>query len=140
MRLRQSRRKSIRGFTLLEAILALGVFGIACLSLFRALNEISLTTVESAENSVVTERMRSYLTEILRNPRLLPGETETEPDSEGYVFRALVEELPLQTETGKQLRQMYTVRIEALRSPPGGGNLEIVDEAETYRFAPLYRQ
>ena len=126
-------------FTLLEAILALGIFAIAVVGLFRALNDISLATIESAEASQVTERMRTYLTEVLRNPRLLPGETETVPDESGFIYKATVEEIPMQTQEGKEMRQMYTVRVQALRQMPRG-DVNIIDQAETFRFAPLYRQ
>jgi hypothetical protein len=137
----QSQRKLRKpgAFTLLEAILALGLFAVAVVGLFQALNDISLATIESAEASQVTERMRTYLTEILRNPRLLPGETETDPDESGFVYRAIVEEMPMQTQEGKEMRQMYTVRVQALRQMPKGG-ADVIDQAETFRYAPLYRQ
>lgn len=129
-----SRRK---GFTLLEAILALAVFALGVVGLFQALNEIGLATVESAEKSAVTGQLRARLTEQLRNPRIRPVVVETGPDSHGIAYLTVVEEAPLRSGSGSSLFQMYAIRVEAFRRLPGGDR-KFIDRAETLRYGPLY--
>ena len=126
------------GFSLLEAVLALAVFSFAVVSLVKALNEISLATSESAETLEISEQLRSYLTEVLYNPNIEAGQAETGPDELGLWYQSVVEPVDdLQNFAGSTLANLYRVEIRAVRKT-GGGREEIVDQAETLRYGPLY--
>jgi prepilin-type N-terminal cleavage/methylation domain-containing protein len=123
----------IRAFSLLEVVLALALFGLAAVGLMGALNEVCRHTVETVEETWITEKLRSLLTESACDPGLEPGEFVTDPDRSGIAFRVAVEPLDLRSAAGAPLQDILRVRAEALR----GG--EILAEAETWRYLPLFQ-
>lgn len=132
-------RPGAAAFSLLEVVLALAVFGISAVALMGALNEVSRHTLDTVEESWVTERLRSLLTEISKNPQVQPGELTFDPDLSGIAYTALIEEYEARSAKGESLRNLLRIKVTAVR-PLGGGRSEVVEEAETLRYLPLFQQ
>jgi hypothetical protein len=126
-------------FSLLEVVLALGLFGLAAVGLMGALNEVSRHTLDTVEESWVTERLRSLLTEISKNPQVQPGEISFDADRNGISYKALIEVHEPVSAKGETLRNLVHIRVTALRDL-GRGRTEVVSEAETLRYLPLFQQ
>lgn len=126
-------------FSLLEVVLALGLFGLAAVGLMGALNEVSRYTLDTVQESWVSERLRSLLTEISKNPQLQPGELAFDADRSGIAFRATIERHEPRSPKGTTLTNLLHIRVTALRDL-GGGRTEVIDEAETLRYLPLFQQ
>jgi prepilin-type N-terminal cleavage/methylation domain-containing protein len=131
--MRNPARKRRAAFSLLEVVLALALFGLAAVALMSALNEVSRHTLETVEESWITERLRSLLTEYSRSPELEPGQVEIDPGREGVGYRVTIERLEPRSATGAVLTDLLRVKVVALRGP------EIVAEAETWRYLPLFQ-
>ncbi|MCB1061337.1 MAG: hypothetical protein KDN20_00285 [Verrucomicrobiae bacterium] len=137
-------RRKVSAFSLLEVILALGVFAVAGVSLMVALNDIAKASTESVDEARVTSQLRTLLTYYSRQPRIEPfekidspsrlmGFPDELPDSSGIAYRVLVEPAEFTTAKGEKLNDMFRIEITALRKLPGSGE-EVIEKAETLRY------
>lgn len=117
------------GFSLLEVILAMGVFLVAGVGLMTALNSLAKASTESVDEARVTAQLRSLLTEVSRQPRIEPTETVTDPDPYGISYRILVEETEFTNVVGEDLTDLFRIQITAFR-----GRNEVIEVAETLRY------
>lgn len=126
-----------KGFTLLEVLLALAVFTIVAVSLTVAMNQIGLLAMDSALRARQLELVNSYLTEASKGMELEEGVREIKlPDTE-FIIQIEIEPVELQNQDGELLEGMYRVAVRALKDVPGGER-DVVEEAETYRYQALY--
>ncbi|MCB1091119.1 MAG: hypothetical protein KDL87_06295 [Verrucomicrobiae bacterium] len=132
-------RSGWSAFSLLEVVLALALFGLAAVGLMGALNQVSRFTVDTVDEAWITERLRSLLTEISKNPRLEPGEIKFDPDRNGIGFLALIERYEPKSAKGETLQNLLQIKVTAVR-PLGGGRSEVIGEAQTLRYVPLFQQ
>jgi prepilin-type N-terminal cleavage/methylation domain-containing protein len=126
-------RQKRAAFSLLEVVLALALFGLAAVALMSALNEVSRHTLDTVEEGWITERLRSLLTEYARSPLLEPGQVDFDPGREGIGYRVTIERLEPRAASGEVMTDLLRVKAVALRGP------EIVAEAETWRYLPLFQ-
>ncbi len=135
--MRRVRFSNRGGFSLLEVILALGVFVVAGVGLMTALNSLAKASTESVDESRVTGQLRTLLTEVSRQPFLQPDETVTDPDPYGISYRILVEPAEFTTAKGEELEDMFRIEITAFRRR--GGRDEVIEVAETLRYGQSNR-
>jgi hypothetical protein len=133
------RRGLAAAFSLLEVVLALGLFGLAAVGLMGALNEVSRHTLDTVEESWITEHLRSLLTEISKNPQVQPGEISFDADRNGISYTAVIEQHEPVSAKGETLQNLLHIKVTALRNL-GKGRTEVVGEAETLRYLPLFQQ
>ncbi|MFT5469520.1 MAG: hypothetical protein ACI8UO_004641 [Verrucomicrobiales bacterium] len=131
------RQNSKRGFTLLEAILAIFLFALTAVALAEALNMIGVASFEGQEDARVEEILRTYLTEASRAPEIEVG-TETVKLEDGLTqIRVVTEELLLNNRDGDDLADMLRIEVVVFRKESGGE--KILGSAETWRYNPLYQ-
>jgi len=125
-----------RGFTLLEAILATGIFVMAAVGLIQALNLSGIATQEAAEKADINRHLRSILTETTRKPGFQLVERTFPDRMPGIVFKTTFEEAGLSSQTGESLVGLYQVTATAIDTRKD--NEEILGSVETLIYAPLY--
>ena len=123
-------------FTLLELLMALGLFAIAAVSLANAINLISLSVAESVEDVEVREQLRGVLLETSRNPNLEEG-SRTVSTGRGIICEVEVERLDLENREARTLDEIYEVRVTARREL-GGQSSEFVDSADTLVYREMF--
>ncbi|MEX2581539.1 MAG: prepilin-type N-terminal cleavage/methylation domain-containing protein [Verrucomicrobiales bacterium] len=124
-------------FSLLELLMAMALFTIAAVSLAEALNVISLTVSESAEDAEIREQLRSVLLEVTRDPDLQPETRSTNPNDQGIFFEIEVTLLSQENERGETLENLHEVVVKAIRRGPAGHHEEL-DWAGTYVYPPIF--
>ncbi|MBP7949870.1 MAG: prepilin-type N-terminal cleavage/methylation domain-containing protein [Verrucomicrobiales bacterium] len=131
-----------RGFTLLEMLLALTLFGMAVVPLVRALARTSQMAVESQMDARMQMRLQSKLTEIskLTNLAEWDGQTQTtEADELGVWTVTQVEQMKqITNEDGQEVTQLYRIYVQAFYHVDWKTEPEMMD-AEIWRYQPLYR-
>lgn len=123
-------------FTLLELLMALGLFAIAAVSLANAINLISLSVAESVEDVEVREQLRGVLLETSRNPNLEVG-SRTISTGRGIVYEVEVEQLNLENRAARTLEEIYEVKVTARREL-GGQRSEFIDSADTLVYREMF--
>ena len=134
--------RSDRGFTMLEMLLALTLFGMAVVPLVRALARTSQMAVESQMDARMQLRLQSKLTEIskLTNLAEWDGQSQqTEPDELGVWTVTQVEQMKeVKNEDGQEVTQLYRIYVQAFYHVDWKTEPEMMD-AEVWRYQPLYR-
>ena len=140
-------------FLLMEVIIALAIFSLAALPMLRALTLTARIANESQMDLHMMGVLESQLTLHARDPKIREikeGDKEgiTEPDELGVWTETVITEMTdkngelLETDESaqggkQQLQQMFHVIVTAHYERDGQkGDLS----ADTYRYAPLYRQ
>ncbi len=113
-------------------MLALAVFAIAGVGLMTALNSLAKGSAESVDEARVTGQLRTFLTEIARQPRVEPTDTVTDPDPHSISYRVLVEPAEFTSVKGEKLENLFLVRVTAFRRR--AGREEVIEVAETLRY------
>ncbi len=129
-----------RGFTLLEALLALFIFSTAVISLLEAINGTGRAVLLARKEREVQSRLESLLLETTRSPEVLSRVKTTQPQEstskEGdvtYVTRTAP--LELRNRDNLPLRNVVSVNITA-HWMEGRETQEV--SAETWVFIPLF--
>lgn len=128
------------GFTLLEVMLALMVFGIAVVALVGAINGVGNASTESRVYREVESRLESLLTEVTRMPRdpsAQPAERTWEKTvrENGVEYHIKKTPVDITNKEGQVLPDMFTIKVTA-RWKEGGRDEEL--GAETLLYPPLY--
>lgn len=127
------------GFTLLEAIVSLGVFSIAAVALTQALGQMGLATVESADHAWRLELVESYLEEATKAPVIKEGEVRIDPGVPDLFV--MIETKPIEVQSRKEqgnLPDLFEVVVALYRNPGGGGKPVLQEKGSTYRYVHLY--
>jgi Tfp pilus assembly protein PilV len=129
-----------RGFTLLEALLALFIFSTAVISLVEAINAIGRTVLLSRRELQVQSRLETLLLEATRSPELLSKmRTTTAQESTlqeadvSYVTRSAP--LELQNKDGQRITDIMTVSVTARWKE---GREDQMVSAETWVYPRLF--
>jgi hypothetical protein len=116
--------------------MAMGVFVIAAVALANAINQISLSVAESAEDVAVREQLRGVLLEASRSSTLAEG-SRTIDNGQGIVFQIDIEKLNLKNREAQTLDEIYEVTATARREL-AGQRAEIVESADTWVFKDMF--
>lgn len=98
------------GMTLLEVMIAVGIFALAGVATATAIAELGDLVVMVQRQDQLRERMRSYLDE-LKTVRLTPGQFKINEDEQGYSFEITVEEMRLVNQDEEELDGVYSVTV-----------------------------
>ncbi len=124
------------GIALLEAMLALALFGLVTVSLVGALQNMTLLAVESTQQTSAIHGMRSLMEESLRGPSIETGTQEIGPDEMGILYQVSVTpDLTQVNENGLALPDLYLIEVSATWQE---GNRRESLTAETLRNVQLY--
>jgi Tfp pilus assembly protein PilV len=134
-------RSRPRGFTLLEALLALFIFSTTVISLVEAINMAGQTVLLARKQRQVQARLETLLLEATRSPEMLGklrnNESQSSSVKEGDVtFTTRTASLELKNMDDRVLPDMFGVSITAQWNE-GRAPQEV--SAETWLFAPMFQ-
>lgn len=112
------------------------MFTTVALTLVEAVNEIGKLSIEVHREAQILLRLESILEENSKVPQIEAGELRTDPDEFGASYEVIVERVEMRSGEGFLLPNIFSVRVNA--SWPDGSGDRVVS-AETYRYAPMYR-
>ena len=125
------------GFLMLEVVLALAVFGIACTGLTVAFHRMGEAAALAQSELRITRILDSALTEQLSFPTLEEGETQIPVEGTDLELDVLIEPiLDLENQDGEILQQMYRVQITAIWFSGGSWQTRTV---ESMRYNLMYQ-
>lgn len=129
-----------RGFTLLEAMLAIFIFSAAAVSLVEAINATGRVSAEARRVGRIQLRLDNLLLEATRDPAWAasgrnPPTYDREFQENGILFRIHREPLEMENEARQPLPDLYAVRVTA-EWQEGGETRQ--QSAETWVYPPLF--
>lgn len=137
MRFKVSSRAKPKGFLLLEVVLALGVFAIACTGLTVAFHRMAGTASLAQSELRITRILDSALTEQLSMPILEEGVTQIPVEGTDIELDVIIEPIEdIENQDGELLQQMFHIKITANWYENGGWQER---SAETWRYNPMYQ-
>jgi hypothetical protein len=137
LRFKVSSRAKPKGFLLLEVVLALGVFAIACTGLTVAFHRMAGTASLAQNELRITRILDSALTEQLSMPMLEEGVTQIPVEGTDIELDVIIEPIEdLENQDGELLQQMFHIKITANWYENGGWQER---SAETWRYNPMYQ-
>jgi prepilin-type N-terminal cleavage/methylation domain-containing protein len=139
--LRHGHRGGPEGFTLLEVMLAVFIFGMAAVALVEAVNSSGRASLDARQKGNIQARLDNLLLETTRDPMWMentrsPVKTEREFKEGPMSFSVLREPLELKNEEGVLVQGVYLVRVSARWMEMGR---ERTVTAETWVYPPLFR-
>ena len=130
-------RAKPKGFLLLEVVLALGVFAIACTGLTVAFHRMAGTASLAQNELRITRILDSALTEQLSMPMLEEGVTQIPVEGTDIELDVIIEPIEdLENQDGELLQQMFHIKITANWFENGAWQER---SAETWRYNPMYQ-
>ncbi len=134
-------RRPRSGFILLEAILALALFGAISVSLTAAIQKVGSTAVYASERMRVQRVLETLLTEATKVAELEPGIVSLGPrklnESTEVFYSREIEEIEILNMDGQPLQNTYRVAVVAEWEDMAGR--DYLQVAEVIRYEPLYR-
>jgi prepilin-type N-terminal cleavage/methylation domain-containing protein len=131
-----SPRPRPRGMTLLEVIIALGVFGIAALALVKTMHLMGETTIESRTLREVTQGLESIIDEYGKVPGLQELDEEVKAGRNGVAYRVVIRPVEgLRNKEGRELQGFFSISATA-KWKDNGRPMEL--SAETIRFVNAF--
>jgi type II secretory pathway pseudopilin PulG len=125
------------GFLLLEVILAIAIFAIACTALTVALHRMSDAAALAQSELRIARILDSALTEQLSFPTLEEGEFQIPiEDSDIELDVEIIPIEDLENQDGELLQQMFHIIITANWFENGQNQSRSV---ETWRYNPMYQ-
>ncbi len=135
MKVENSNRK--KGFLLLEVVLALGVFAIACTGLAVAFNRMAQAASLAQSELRVTRLLESALTEQLSFPTLDEGVTQIPVEGTDIELDVVIEPIEdLLNKDGEPLQEVFSIKITANWFQSGAWQSRTV---ETWRNNLMYQ-
>jgi len=131
-----ARSRGVRGFLLLETILAVALFGLVAVGLTQAIQQIGLGALRSVESMRLQRMMETLLTEASKATEFEPGEEGLDYDDKGVYYTRIIEELEIENMDGQPLQNMYRIAILAEWGEVGSEQQRV---AELIRYEPLYQ-
>ena len=137
MKVEFSRRRTKKGFLLLEVVLALAVFAIACTGLTVAFHRMA-GAANLAQNELrITRILDSALTEQLSLPMLEEGVTQIPVEGTDIELDVEIEPIEdMENQDGELLQQMFHIKVIANWYENGAWQQR---SAETWRYNPMYQ-
>jgi type II secretory pathway pseudopilin PulG len=135
LKFRVSRKK--RGFLLLEVVLALGVFAIACTGLTMAFHRMAAAASLAQSELRIARILDSALTEQLSLPTLEEGVDQIPVEGSNIELDVVIKLIDnLKNKDDELLQQMFHIKITAKWYE----NSEWQERsAETWRYNPMYQ-
>lgn len=135
-----SRQAPNGGFTLLEVILAVGIFSLAAVALVQALNTIGLATIEASDQHEVDLQIKSLLNEYCFDPLLKLEVIELDEINAVFEYQVEIEKADLRTEEGSELNDMFVVRVTAFDKRDQARNRDAIASAQRIVNRKLWRE
>lgn len=137
MKVEFSTRRTKKGFLLLEVVLALGVFAIACTGLTVAFHRMAGAASLAQSELRITRILDSALTEQLSLPTLEEGVTQIPVEGTDIELDVVIEPIEdMENQDGELLQQMFHIQITANWFENGARQER---SAETWRYNPMYQ-
>lgn len=125
------------GFLLLEVVLALGVFAIACTGLTVAFHRMAGAARLAQSELRITRILDSALTEQLSMPTIEEGVSQIPVEGTDVELDVVIEPIEdMQNQDGEVLQQMFHIKITANWFEGGAWQER---SAETWRYNPMYQ-
>jgi type II secretory pathway pseudopilin PulG len=131
-------REQRHAFVLLEIVFALALFGIVCVSMTQALQQIARTSQISRKEGQVIRVMESVLAEVAHAPEFKPGSTSFDAGADGVEAKATIALVKPQTKNKQILDHMFRIHVEAWI--PDGREKTVLREMETLVYSPNSRE
>ena len=126
-----------RGYLLLEVVLAIAVFAIACTGLTVAFHRMAAAASLAQSELRITRILDSALTEQLSLPMLEEGVTQVPVEGSDIELDVVIEPIEdMENQDGELLQQMFHIRIIANWYENGAWQER---SAETWRYNPMYQ-
>jgi Tfp pilus assembly protein PilV len=133
--LHRRKRPQLRGYILIEMVLAITIFAIAVLGLVKAMNQAGETANLLRRDQIIRVGMRNFFEE-LRNKPLAQMSTTQMDTTYGITYTSTTEALSLKTTSGSVLSDMYNLTIHATSSFDG---VPQEDTLNVYVYKPAQR-
>ena len=135
MKFKVSKKK--KGFLLLEVVLALAVFAIACTGLTVAFHRMAGAASLAQSELRITRILDSTLTEQLSMPMLEEGVTQIPVEGTDIELDVVIEPIEdMENQDGELLQQMFHIKVIANWYENGAWQER---SAETWRYNPMYQ-
>jgi type II secretory pathway component PulJ len=132
-----SKRRTKKGFLLLEVVLALAVFAIACTGLTVAFHRMAGAANLAQSELRITRILDSALTEQLSMPMLEEGVTQIPVEGTDIELDVEIEPIEdMENQDGELLQQMFHIKVIANWYENGAWQER---SAETWRYNPMYQ-
>jgi hypothetical protein len=126
-----------RGYLLLEVVLAIAVFAIACTGLTVAFHRMAAAASLAQSELRITRILDSALTEQLSLPMLEEGVTQVPVEGSDIELDVVIEPIEdMENQDGELLQQMFHIKIIANWYENGAWQER---SAETWRYNPMYQ-
>lgn len=125
-----------RGMTIMEIVLALGVFSIAAIALVGTMNQIGMVNADSQRIMEIEQSLESLIDEYGKMPQVRELEEVIKPGADGVAYKVVIEQVKnLQNQDGRFLQNTFRI-LAVARWDDGSGAIEM--SAETYRYAGAF--
>ena len=133
---RERHHGSVRGAVLLEAMLALAVFGTVAIALVDAINSVGKLAIESRTDLQAVRKVQSLLEEYSKRPLIEELDQVFSEDDSDLRYRVVVTPAEVRNEDDLLLNQLFTIHVTA-KWRDGSGDRSL--SGETLRYAAMYR-
>ena len=131
------RRRTRKGYLLLEVVLAMAVFSLAATGFTLALQKAADASDMAAREMQITRILSSALDEALAVPVLEEGEAVMELEERQVDIQTLYERIEeMENQDGQLLQDMWRITVTAFYVQDGA---EIKRSALTWRYGRLYQ-
>ena len=135
MKFKVSKKK--KGFLLLEVVLALAVFAIACTGLTVAFHRMAGAASLAQNELRITRILDSALTEQLSLPTLEEGVNQIPVEDTDVQLNVVIEPIEdMENQDGEPLQEMFHIKVIANWYENGAWQER---SAETWRYNPMYQ-
>ena len=137
MKVEFSKRRTKKGFLLLEVVLALAVFAIACTGLTVAFHRMAGAASLAQSELRITRILDSALTEQLSLPTLEEGVNQIPVEDTDVQLNVVIEPIEdMENQDGEPLQEMFHIKVIANWYENGAWQER---SAETWRYNPMYQ-
>ena len=137
MKVEFSKRRTKKGFLLLEVVLALAVFAIACTGLTVAFHRMAGAASLAQSELRITRILDSALTEQLSIPTLEEGVNQIPVEDTDVQLNVVIEPIEdMENQDGEPLQEMFHIKVIANWYENGAWQER---SAETWRYNPMYQ-
>jgi Tfp pilus assembly protein PilV len=137
MKISSTTQRPVRGFLLLEVVLAMGIFALAATGFTLALQKAADASDMAAREMQVTRMLQSSLDAAISIPVLEEGETSEKLEEREMEIVTLYEKMEeMENVDGQLLQDMWRITVTAYFFQ---GNTELSRSAVTWRYGRMYQ-